>query len=127
MERRDSIMKTSWPPSAAAAARTSTRTSWKAICPAPLCHLANISYRLGTPQRFEPRQNIFADSANAQNTMIDMEEHLAENRVPLASTNLLVGRRLTVHPTNETIPGDEEASRMLTRLYRPGFVVPARV
>jgi hypothetical protein len=92
-----------------------------------LCHLANISYRLGTPQRFEPRQNIFGDSANAQNTMIDMEEHLAENHVPLASTNLLVGRRLTVHPTNETITGDDEASRMLTRQYRPGFVVPAQV
>jgi predicted dehydrogenase len=91
-----------------------------------LCHLANVSYRLGQQQPFEPRQNIFGNSANAQNTMMVMEEHLAENRVPLNSTKLMVGRRLTVHPTNENFPGNEEANRMLTRQYRPGFVVPAR-
>jgi len=91
-----------------------------------LCHLANISYRLGTPRPFEPRQNVFGDSPIAQNTMVLMEEHLADNQVPLSSTNLLVGRKLTVHPTNETIADDDEASRMLTRQYRRGFEVPAR-
>jgi hypothetical protein len=91
-----------------------------------LCHLANVSYRLGQPQSFEPRQNVFGDSAIAQNTMVVMEEHLAANQVPLSSTKLVVGRRLAVHPTNENFPGDEDANRMLTRQYRPGFVVPAR-
>jgi predicted dehydrogenase len=91
-----------------------------------LCHLANISYRLGTPQSFEPRQNVFADSPVAQNTLVLMEEHLADNNVPLNSSKLLVGKKLTVQPTNETIADDEEASRMLTRQYRRGFEVPAR-
>jgi predicted dehydrogenase len=91
-----------------------------------LCHLANISYRLGTAQPFEPRQNVYANSAKAQNTLIAMEEHLAENSVALSNTNLTVGRRLTVHPTNENFPGDEQANRMLTREYRTGFEVPAR-
>ena len=93
---------------------------------AALSHLANISYRLGRPQPFEPRQNIFGNSAEAQNTMVLMEEHLADNRVALDTTSMMVGRRLTVHPTNENFPGDEEANRMLTRPYREGFVVPAR-
>jgi predicted dehydrogenase len=91
-----------------------------------LCHLANVSYRLGRPQPFEPRQRIFGDSANAQNTMVTMEEHLAVNNVPLVGTNLVVGRRLAVHPTNENFPGVDEANRMLTRPYRKGFEVPAR-
>jgi hypothetical protein len=91
-----------------------------------LCHLGNISYRLGRPQAFEPRQNIFGDSANAQNTMVVTEEHLAENGIPLNTTNLVIGRRLTVHPTHENFPGDDEANRLLTREYRKGFEVPAR-
>jgi predicted dehydrogenase len=89
-----------------------------------LCHLGNISYRLGRPQPFEPRQVVFTDSANAQNTMVVMEEHLQENGVPMGTTNLIVGRRLVVHPTNENFPHDDEANGMLTRQYREGFVVP---
>ncbi|HYV39624.1 MAG TPA: Gfo/Idh/MocA family oxidoreductase, partial [Gemmataceae bacterium] len=93
---------------------------------ASLAHLANISYRLGTARPFEPRQNIFGDSANAQNTMVLMEEHLAANNVNLANTNLMVGRRLTVDPTNENFPQENAATNaMLTREYRTGFVVPA--
>jgi predicted dehydrogenase len=91
-----------------------------------LCHLANISYRLGRPQPFEPRQNTFA-SSEAQNTLMTMEEHLQENRVPLATTQLTVGRRLAIDPRTERFTSDEEANRMLTREYRRGFEVPARV
>jgi hypothetical protein len=91
-----------------------------------LCHLANISYRLGNRQPFEPRQNIFGDSPNAQNTMMVMEEHLADNRIALSATNLIVGRRLAVNGSTETIPGDREANALLAREYRKGFEIPAR-
>jgi len=94
---------------------------------AALCHLANISYRMGAQQPFEPRRNTFGDSANAQNTMVLMEEHLADNAVALASTNMTVGPRLTVHPTNENFPGNAAANALLTRpQYRKGFEIPAR-
>jgi hypothetical protein len=92
-----------------------------------LCHLGNISYRLGQARPFEPRQSIFRDSANAQNTMIVMEEHLASNGVPLNSTDLIVGPRLTVNPASEDFSNNEPANRLLTREYRQGFAVPARV
>ena len=59
--------------------------------------------------------------------MVVMEEHLQENRVQLGSTNLMVGRRPAVDPTNENFPNDREANAMLTRQYREGFVVPASV
>ena len=42
----------------------------------------------------------------------------ADNRVALNTTNMIVGRRLAVHSTNENFPADEEANRMLTRPYR---------
>ena len=44
---------TSSPPSAAGRPTTSTPTSSKATTPAALCHLANISYRLGEPVPFD--------------------------------------------------------------------------
>jgi len=92
-----------------------------------LCHLANVSYRAGAAQPFEPRQNVFVNSPNAQNTMVLMEEHLAANGVNLANSQLQIGRRLTVHPTNENFPQENaQINAMLTREYRPGFVVPPR-
>jgi predicted dehydrogenase len=92
-----------------------------------LCHLGNVSYRLGQARPFEPRQNIFSDSANAQNTMIVMEEHLASNGIALNTTDLIVGPRLTVNTASENFSNNEPANRLLTRDYRPGFAVPARV
>jgi hypothetical protein len=47
--------------------------------------------------------------------------------VPLDKTNYLLGRRLTIDPKTETFVNEAEANRMLTRDYRKGFEVPARV
>jgi hypothetical protein len=91
-----------------------------------LCHLANLSYRLGRPQPFEPRQHVFTGSPEAQNALVTMEEHLQSNNVPLTSTSLIVGRRLTLDPNTERFIGDDEANKLLTREYRKGFEVPAR-
>ena len=57
-----------------------------------------------------------------------MEEHLKDNSVQLNETNYRVGRRLTVDPKAETfVGGDKEAEAMLTREYRKGYEVPAKV
>jgi hypothetical protein len=92
-----------------------------------LCHLANISYRLGRPEPFNPRTHAFGEDREAYETLARMEEHLRENGVPLDRTTYQVGRRLTVDPRAERFVGDEEANRLLTRHYRSGFEVPARV
>ena len=92
-----------------------------------LCHLANISYRLGTQQPFRPRTLAFGDDREAYETLARMEEHLRANAVPLDQTNYLVGRRLTIDAQNERFVNDDEANRMLTREYRKGFEVPARL
>jgi predicted dehydrogenase len=43
---------------------------------AALCHLANLSYRLGEPVPFEPRTKAFGDDKEVYETLARMEEHL---------------------------------------------------
>jgi predicted dehydrogenase len=94
---------------------------------AALCHLANISYRLGQPQPFSERTRAFGDDREAYETLARTEQHLRDNRVPLDRTSYRLGRRLTVDVRAERFTGDDEANRMLTRPYRRGFEVPARI
>jgi hypothetical protein len=91
-----------------------------------LCHLGNVSYRLGRPTAFNPRTQAFGDDRQAAETLARMEEHLRDNQVPLEKTTYLLGRRLNVDNKTESFVNDDEANRHLTRQYRKGFVVPAR-
>ncbi|HYT89184.1 MAG TPA: Gfo/Idh/MocA family oxidoreductase [Gemmataceae bacterium] len=91
-----------------------------------LCHLANISYRLGEQAAFNPRTRVVADNPQASDTLARMEEHLRGNGVQLNSTMLRVGRRLVLDAQAERFTDNAEANRLLTRNYRAGFVVPER-
>ncbi len=90
-----------------------------------LCHLANISMRLGQPTPFNRRTNTFGEDRFASETFARMKDHLRDNRVPM-ETNYHLGRRLRMNPQTEQFIDDEQANRMLTREYRRGFEVPAR-
>jgi predicted dehydrogenase len=91
-----------------------------------LCHLGNISYRLGQPTPFNGRTSAFGDNREAAETFARMQEHLRDNRVPLDGQTYRVGRRFNLDVANETILNDAQANRMLTREYRQPFVVPER-
>jgi predicted dehydrogenase len=90
-----------------------------------LCHLGNISYRLGREQPFNGRSAVFNGDREANETMERMREHLTANGVSMADTAFRMGRRLTLD--GERFRGDDEANRMLTREYRAGFEVPQRI
>jgi predicted dehydrogenase len=92
-----------------------------------LCHLGNISYRLGKLQPFSEKTRAFGDDREAYETFARMEEHLRDNKVPLDSTSYHLGRRLTVDPKAEAFVDDKEADAFLTREYRKGFAVPDKV
>jgi len=92
-----------------------------------LCHLGNISYRLGTLEPFSKKTNAFGDNKEAYETFSRMEEHLKTNKVPLDSTPYRVGRKLAIDPKTETFVGDKEADIFLTREYRAPFIVPEKV
>ena len=92
-----------------------------------LCHLANISYRLGEDVPWSPGTKAFADDRIAQETLERMEEHLArENEIQLSGMTCRLGRRLAIDAAAETIAGDPQAAGLLTREYRPPFTLPER-
>jgi hypothetical protein len=94
-----------------------------------LCHLANISYRLGSNAPFMPRTRAFGDNRDAAEALERMEAHLSggPHNLRLADLQLKVGPRLEVQARTENFNGNTEANRLLTREYREGFVVPDRV
>lgn len=91
-----------------------------------LCHLANISHRLGKETPFEPRSQAFDDKA-AGELFQDLERHLRDNKLKLEEIKYSLGRRLTLDPKTETLVGDKEASALMTREYRQPFVLPDKV
>ena len=92
-----------------------------------LCHLGNISYRLGTEEPFNMKSKAFGDNKEAAETFLRMEEHLKDNNVKLGETKYRVGRALKVEAKTESFVNDKEADAMLTREYRKGFEVPAKL
>lgn len=94
---------------------------------AALCHLANISYRLGEETPFDQQVKAFVGNSAATEAFAQMQEHLKENGVSLTDTKYRVGRFLKFDAANEKFIGDEEANKLLTREYRAPFVVPNEV
>jgi predicted dehydrogenase len=88
-----------------------------------LCHLGNISYRMGKPQPFSQKSHAFGDDKEAYETLARMEEHLKANGVPLDATTYQVGRKLAFDSKSERFVHDKEADAMLTREYRKGFEI----
>ena len=56
-----------------------------------------------------------------------MKQHLVMNGVKLEDTAYFLGRKLEIDPATETITNDIQANDMLTRYYRPPFVVPETI
>jgi predicted dehydrogenase len=95
---------------------------------AALCHLANMSYRLGEEAAFLPRPRALAGNAAAEDALARMEEHLAkEHNLKLDEMKLRVGRTLVMDAEAERIRNDDEANQLLTRNYRKPFTVPEKV
>ncbi|HZV07853.1 MAG TPA: Gfo/Idh/MocA family oxidoreductase [Gemmataceae bacterium] len=92
-----------------------------------LCHLGNISYRLGDEQPFGQQPQAFAKDKDAGETFERMEQHLKDNKIDLGAIKCRIGRKLVVDPAHENFPHDSDANAMLTREYRKGFEVPAKV
>ena len=62
-----------------------------------LCHLANISYRLGEQVPFNTQTKAFGDNKDAYETLERMEEYLTEdNGLKLDGLDYRLGRKLTV-------------------------------
>jgi predicted dehydrogenase len=96
---------------------------------AGLCHMGNISYRLGRLAPFDSSdtKNAFGDDRDGSEAMARMIAHLTAQGVNLGETQCRLGRRLELDPKSERFVGDREANNLLTREYRRPFIVPDKV
>jgi predicted dehydrogenase len=94
---------------------------------AALCHLANISYRLGESVPFNAQTKAFGDNKDAYESLARMEEHLTKDGLKLDGLTYRLGRKLTVDAKSESFVGDAQANALLTREYRKPFAVPDKI
>ncbi|UCG50300.1 MAG: Gfo/Idh/MocA family oxidoreductase [Phycisphaerales bacterium] len=94
-----------------------------------LCHMGNVSYRLGKQtSRAEVMDAIKGNSLMAE-AFERMQEHLLVNAVDVKATPRILGPWLSMDPESETFVGDfhDKANDLVSREYRPPFVVPESV
>jgi predicted dehydrogenase len=91
-----------------------------------LCHLGNISYRLAKERPFEKPKEFGGNQVVGDSIMTLLENTKAIGVNPEKAT-LWVGPKLGFDPARENFVNHPEADRLLTRDYRPPFVVPEQV
>ena len=92
-----------------------------------LCHLGNVSYRLGNAISVADIQKRFDGDDEATATLDRVVSHLGKNKVDLASQQLTSGLDLRIDPKKEVFISSAaaEANPYLSRDYRKPFVVPS--
>jgi predicted dehydrogenase len=95
-----------------------------------LCHLGNISYRLGQKLgalETQKQLEALASKDECLETFERVKNHLRDNQVAIDGLEFQVGAMLTVDSKTEAFTGAraDKANLMLTRDYRKGFEVPA--
>jgi hypothetical protein len=88
-----------------------------------LCHLGNVSYRLG--KEGGPAKSNFANKPFGE-AYSRMMQHLSANNALTPNVKLRFGASLKLDPKKERFigTGDKEANKLLTREYRKGFELP---
>ncbi len=96
---------------------------------ASLCHMANISYRLGHNEPVEKIKEIIAGNNVLKESFESCLVHLKANKVDLASEPLTIGPYLTFDRTSEKFVGEfsDMANMYISRNYREPFIVPEQV
>lgn len=93
-----------------------------------LCHMGNISYRLGgqgSASEVLSGLEGFNSQDNAADTLERTLAHLRDNKIDLDAVKFGLGAQLAFDPAKETFKDNSDANAMLTREYRKPFVVPA--
>ncbi len=91
-----------------------------------LCHLGNISYLQGEWTALSELPRVATASEAVRETFERMRQHLTENGVNPATDRYRLGPQLEIRPGKEDFGRSHVANAMLTRPYRPGFVVPEK-
>ena len=96
---------------------------------ASLSHLGNISYYLGENNRVSLSEaQTILDGVKGlddnRETLKRTQQHLVDNGVDVAKYPISMGPLLKFDPDREVFPDSPEATALVTRPYRDGFVCP---
>jgi hypothetical protein len=94
-----------------------------------LCHIGNISWRLGrsaSPEEIRSELATLKAREYALETLDRTVQHLKDNKVDLEKTPLTLGVLLTIDGDREAFAANPQANQLLTREYRKPFEVPSR-
>ena len=91
-----------------------------------LCHLGNISYRFAKERPFQ-KPTDFSNNTVVGDSIMTLLENTKAIGVEPEKATLWVGPKLAFDPQKEKFINHPEADKLLTRSYRPPYVVPERV
>ena len=92
-----------------------------------LCHLGNISYRVGEEVPFEERPQLFQENEIVSDSMQTILENTQALGVEPEHATYRLGPKLAFNPETEQFVDHPLANRFLWRDYREPFVVPETV
>jgi len=103
--------------------------AWEGHLSAAIAHLANISYYLGEKNTVSPAEakKVLSGIKGFDDNEATLERslrHLTDNGVDLAMYPISMGPFLKFDPAREVFPDSPEATALVTRPYRDGFVCP---
>lgn len=106
-----------------------TADAWEGHLSAGLSHLGNISYYLGENNKVSSTEarRVLAEVPSLDDngaTLARTLRHLTDNGVDLAKYPISMGAYLEFDPDQEIFPHSPEATAMVSREYREGFVCP---
>jgi predicted dehydrogenase len=92
-----------------------------------VCHLGNISYRLGETASVDSVKKAFGDDPIVQKAVGDVIKNTTDALPGLTNPQWTLGPNLTFDPAKEKFVGNAAADKLLTRDYRAPYVVPENV
>jgi len=92
-----------------------------------LCHLGNISYRLGWEYPFSMETKALGKSDVVTDSMMTVLENTKVLGIDPARATYCLGPKLKFDAKKERFVDNPAADLLLTRCYREPFVVPERV
>lgn len=94
-----------------------------------LCHMGNISYRVGNDVSFEEIHDVIKKDDEVLDAFERTKEHLRANGIDLSKEGIKLGPWLNMDSDNERFTGQyaEQANQYVKREYREPFVVRDQV
>lgn len=96
---------------------------------ASLCHMGNISYRVGKQASFEELNDLFRKDYEIKDAVERVNMHLGANGIDFKKMPVILGPWLTMDSRTERFTGDysEQANQLISREYREPFAIRDKV